>query len=128
LLAAARADGYMVGARDGNMYCHGMATLALAELWGMTGDEEIKPVLKKAINLIVGCQSKEGGWRYNPEPTGADISVTIMQVMALRSAKNGGMHVPDDTLKKAIDYIEFCYDPRSGGFQYQPNSAALGLA
>src|SRR5690242_13672238 len=30
-------DGYLVGARGGNMYCHGMATLALAELWGSTG-------------------------------------------------------------------------------------------
>jgi len=128
LLASGRPDGYLVGARGGNMYCHGMATLALAELWGMTGDEDVKPVLKKAVNLIIGCQSKEGGWRYNPDPTEADISVTIMQVMALRSAKNGGMHVPDDTLAKAIDYIEFCYDPRTGGFQYQPKSAEVGFA
>jgi squalene cyclase len=128
LMASARTDGYLIGVRGGNMYCHGIATLALAELWGMTGDEEVKPVLKKAIDLIVGCQSPEGGWRYNPDPTGADISVTIMQVMALRSAKNGGMHVPDETLKKAIDYINRCYEPRSGGFQYQPGSQAPGFA
>src|SRR5262245_25803455 len=36
LMAAARDDGYVIGARGGNMYCHGMATLALAELWGQT--------------------------------------------------------------------------------------------
>src|SRR6266545_1768127 len=54
LIAAARPeDGYLVGARGGNMYCHAMATLALAELWGQTGDTEIKPVLKKAVDLIV---------------------------------------------------------------------------
>src|SRR5262245_39949843 len=35
LLASARDDGYLVGTRGGNMYCHGMATLALAELFGM---------------------------------------------------------------------------------------------
>ena len=29
-----------------------------------------------------------------------------MQVMALRAAKNSGLHVPDETLKKAIDYIK----------------------
>ena len=39
-------DGYLVGGRGGNMYCHGMATLALAELWGSTGNDEIKPLLK----------------------------------------------------------------------------------
>jgi len=88
LIASARPDGYLVGAHGGNMYCHAMATLALAELWGMTGDDEIKPVLKKAVELIIRCQNHEGGWRYEPVPSGADISVTIMQVMALRGAKD----------------------------------------
>src|SRR5438105_9067926 len=55
LMAAARSDGYLVGARGGNMYCHAMATLALAELWGSTGDDDIKAVVLKAVNLIVRC-------------------------------------------------------------------------
>jgi hypothetical protein len=130
LLASSRQpDGYLIGARGGNMYCHGMATLALAELWGNTGDDSIRPALKKAVDLIVRCQHRqEGGWRYEPAPTGADISVTIMQVMALRAAKNAGLHVPDETLKKAIKYIERCYNAREGGFTYQPHSGAPGFA
>jgi squalene cyclase len=129
LLAASREnDGYLAGARGGNMYCHAMATLALAELWGMTGDDEIKPVLKKAVELIVKCQSPEGGWRYQPVPYGADISVTIMQVMALRAAKNGGIHVKDEVLNKAIGYIKSCYRPATGGFTYQPGSGSPGFA
>jgi squalene cyclase len=128
LLASSREkDGYLVGARGGNMYCHAMATLCLAELWGMTGDEEIKPVLRKAVELIVGSQSPNGGWRYNPQPGDSDISVTIMQVMALRAAKNSGLHVPDQTLEKAIGYIKSCYD-QSGGFTYQPGNRAPGFA
>jgi hypothetical protein len=122
LLASARDDGYLIGSRGGNMYCHAMATLALAELWGMTGETDVKPVLKKAIDLIIGAQSPEGGWRYEPRPSGADISVTIMQVMALRAAKNGGLHVPDATMERAIAYINRCYDPRTGAFSYQPGS------
>jgi hypothetical protein len=122
LLSSAREDGYLVGTRGGNMYSHAMATLALAELWGMTGDKDIKPVLTKAVDLIVGCQNREGGWRYEPRPTGADISVTIMQVMALRAAKNSGLHVRDETMRRAIGYIKRCYSPRSGGFSYQPGS------
>jgi squalene cyclase len=124
LISSAREDGYLIGARGGNMYCHGMATLALAELWGMTADKDIRPVLKKAVDLIVGCQSRDGGWRYEPRPTGSDISVTIMQVMALRAAKNSGLHVPDETMKKALDYIKRCYDRLSGGFAYQPGQRA----
>jgi prenyltransferase beta subunit len=128
LIAAARSDGYLIGSRGGNMYCHAMATLALAELWGMGGDDEIKPVLTRAVELIVKCQNHEGGWRYDPQPTGADISVTIMQVMALRAAKSSGLHVPDETLKRAIAYIKSCHHEWSGGFVYQPGSGQPGFA
>jgi squalene cyclase len=129
LVAASRpTDGYLVGARGGNMYCHGMATLALAELLGQTGDDELRPVVKKAVDLIIRSQNTEGGWRYQPTPTGADISVTIMQVMALRAAKNGGVHVPDDVLKKAIGYVEACYQPSTGGFSYQAGRGSPGFA
>ncbi len=110
------------------MYCHAMATLALAELYGQTGDDLLKEPVKKATDLIVRSQAANGGWRYEPQPTGADMSVTIMQVMALRAAKNSGMHVPDSTLKKAIAYINSCYRPTSGGFTYMPSSGAPGFA
>jgi hypothetical protein len=128
LLATAREDGYLVGARGGNMYCHGMAALALTQVYGMTGDEEVKKVTKKAIDLIVKTQNNEGGWRYDPSPTGADISVTIMQVMALRGAKDSGLQVPDKTMRDSLKYINRCRDPRSGGYRYQPYSSGPGFA
>jgi prenyltransferase beta subunit len=121
-------DGYLIGSRAGNMYCHAMSTLALSQLWGMTGDRELRRVLERAVELIVRCQSPEGGWRYEPQPTGADISVTIMQVMALRAAKSSGLYVPDDTLRRALTYINNCRDPASGGYRYQPESREPGFA
>ena len=54
-------------------------------------------------------------------PRDADISVTVLQVVALRAAKNGGLDVPQKTIDNAIDYVKSCYHPRSGGFTYQPN-------
>src|SRR5262245_3286258 len=128
LLATAREDGYLVGTRGGNMYCHGMAALALTQVYGMTGDEEVKKVTKKAIDLIVKTQNNEGGWRYDPSPTGADISVTIMQVMALRGAKDSGIQVPDKVMKDSIAYVNRCRDDRTGGYKYQPYSAGPGFA
>ena len=132
LMASQRDDGYIVN-RAGNMYCHGMATLALSQVWGMTGDDDVKKCLKKAVELIIKCQSKDGsvnhgGWRYEPVPSGADISVTIMQVMALRGAKDSGIHVPDETMKRALSYINSCYDESTGGYTYQPRSRAPGFA
>ena len=128
LCATARADGYLVGARGGNMYCHGMATLALTQAYGTTADEDVKKVTKEAIKLIIKTQNNEGGWRYDPSPTGADISVTIMQVMALRGAKDAGIHVPDKTMADALKYVNRCYDRRTGGYKYQPFSSGAGYA
>jgi prenyltransferase beta subunit len=128
LLASAQENGYLVSGTVGNMYCHGMATLCLTQLFGMTGDEEVKKTLKKAVDLIVKSQNYEGGWRYEPQPTGADISVTIMQVMALRGAKDSGLHVPDKTMKEALKYINHCYDEYSGGYTYQPGNRSPGFA
>ncbi len=131
LIASAREpDGLLIGARGGgqSMYSHGIATLTLSQLWGTTQDDSIRPVLKRAVDLIIRCQNPQGGWRYNPTPQDADISVTVMQVMALRAAKNAGLHVPDQTLKKAIEYIESCKVKDSGGYSYQPRAGGAEFA
>ena len=75
---------------QGPMYGHGFATLFLGEVYGMTGDEQVKEKLQKAIRLIQKTQNAEGGWRYQPVPYDADISVTICQVMALRARARRG--------------------------------------
>ena len=71
----------------------------------------------KAVELIVGTQNEEGGWRYNPVPYDADVSVTICQVMALRSARNSGIKVPKQTIDRAVEYVRKCQNP-DGGFKY----------
>ena len=102
----------------GPMYGHGFATLFLGELYGMTPEDRcIREALVKAIELIVGTQHEEGGWRYNPVPVDADISVTICQIMALRSARNAGIKVPKRTIDRAVQYVRACQNP-DGGFKY----------
>jgi hypothetical protein len=128
LMANAAENGYLIGPKGGNMYAHGMATLALSQAWGMTQDEDVKKTLKKAVDLICRSQNSEGGWRYEPAPTGADISVTIMQVMALRGAKDSGINVSDDVMKKAVAYINRCRDSKTGGYRYMPSSGGSGFA
>ena len=109
----------------GPMYGHGFATLFLGEVYGMTqgGDEteqakRLHEALVKAVRLIVQTQNDEGGWRYNPVPTDADVSVTICQVMALRSARNAGLEVPKSTIDRAVEYVRQCQNT-DGGFRYQ---------
>lgn len=106
----------------GPMYGHGFAALLLGEVYGMTGDERLREPLLKSIKLIVNTQNHEGGWRYQPVPYDADISVTICQVMALRSARNAGLSVPKETIDRAIDYVRKCQEPNDGGFRYMLSS------
>src|SRR5215207_2156141 len=99
------------------MYGHGFATLFLAEIYGMTGNEEVKEKLSNAVKLIQRTQNHEGGWRYQPAPYDADISVTITQVMALRAARDAGIKVEKEVMEKAIGYIKKC-QCGDGGFSY----------
>ena len=106
----------------GPMYGHGFATLLLGEVYGMTGDERVREPLLKAVKLIVNTQNPEGGWRYQPWPYDADLSVTICQVMALRSARNAGIAVPKKTIERAIAYVHKCQNKQDGGFRYMLSS------
>ncbi|MBM4033682.1 MAG: terpene cyclase/mutase family protein [Planctomycetes bacterium] len=126
--------GYLGGTNQG-MYEHGLATLALAEVWGMTNKEEVRDILKRAVGVILRAQHPEGGWRYQPQPIDADISVTVMQIVALASAAEAGILVPAETIRKATAYVKKCQDPLKGGFGYTPgggpnaslSSSAAGL-
>lgn len=109
----------------GPMYGHGFATLFLGEIYGMTGDENVKERLLKAVHLIEKTQNSEGGWRYQPVPYDADISVTICEIMALRSARDAGVKVERDVIDKAIHYVETCQNP-DGGFCYQSDMHGAG--
>jgi hypothetical protein len=113
---------------NGPMYGHGFATLFLGEVYGMTPGgadtdlaERTHEALVKAVRLIERTQNDEGGWRYNPVPYDADISVTICQIMALRSARNAGIEVNKDTIDRAVEYVRRCQNP-DGGFKYQASS------
>lgn len=124
LLKTGRAGGGYIGE---SMYEHGLATLALSEAWGMSSrGDEIRDALKKAVDVILRSQNNEGGWRYQPKPESADVSITVMQIMALASAKEAGILVPDQTVKKALAYVKRCQNA-NGGFGYQ-NSGSPGFA
>ena len=120
LLAHSQSSGFIAGpdSSRGPMYGHGFATMFLAECHGMTARKELRERLVKAVRIIVQSQNEAGGWRYQPVPEDADISVTICQVMALRTAKNAAIAVPSETIDRAIRYIKNSQNS-DGGFAYQ---------
>jgi prenyltransferase beta subunit len=121
LLDAVQPDGLFRDVSQGQyMYSHGIATIALAEMFGESRNPSLRPKLERLIQVILKAQSPEGGWRYTPQPKDADISVTVMQVVALRAAQNAGFSVPQEVIDHALAYVHRCYVPAQGGFSYQP--------
>ncbi len=125
ILSTQREDGYLASAMGtGRMYGHALATLAMSEVYGMDPEPRVESCVRKAVDLIVAAQSPNGGWRYNPAPGDHDLSVTVMQIVALRAANNAEIPVPEETIKKAIGYVHACNHPENGGFSYQPGGGA----
>jgi len=110
-------------ATHGPMYSHGFGALFLAEAYGMTHRPEIREKLQKAIRLIIDTQNREGGWRYQPVPRDADLSVTICQINALRAARNAGLFVPKETVAACIRYVKLSQNA-DGGFRYMLQGGA----
>lgn len=106
--------------KDGSqMYGHGITTLMLAEMLGMGTDDQMDQLIRrrltKAVELILRAQqvpkpdSAKGGWRYQPDTSQSDLSVTVWQLLALRSAKNAGIKVPSSAIDDAVQYVKSCY-------------------
>ena len=104
VLSAVNDDGY-IAAYDSRMYSHAFATLFLAEIYGMTHREDVKPKLQKAVDFIVKSQNDAGGWRYEPYAVESDMSIVVCQVLALRAARNIGIRVPKSTVDRAARYV-----------------------
>lgn len=117
VLQSVESNGF-IAVNGSRMYSHAFATLFLAEVYGMTGRDDVRKKLKLATNLIVQAQNSAGGWRYQPGATESDMSITVCQVMALRAAKNAGIHVPKETVDAAIGYVKASY-MSSGAYLYQ---------
>lgn len=127
VLAAQQPNGLIATTGGHEMYHHGICTLMLAEVAGMTDSQlgkEVRTALEKAVAVLLEGQRmtgpNAGGWRYRVESLDADLSVTGWQLLALRAAKNLGCDVPAARIDLAVEYVKRCRDPFTHGFCYQP--------
>lgn len=134
LLANKKQNGdFRVPGSENAMYSQGIAALALAEAYGVTGDPGLKAPVQSAVDFIVNAQNpSDGGWRYYLQEPG-DTSVFAWQIMALRSAKAAGLEVPDHTFLRARGWLEHVAGGHSGGlYGYRdrnplPSLVAVGM-
>lgn len=100
-----------------SMYHHGFATLALAEAYGSVDESLLweggKPTrsIGQTLDLAIRCaatsqkKNRLGAWRYSPDATDADTSVTGAVLMGLLACRNAGLDVPDETINGGMEYM-----------------------
>jgi len=133
LVAMQKADGSF----SASTYAHAIATLALCEALGMTGDKQLVKPAQAAVNLIQKGQAKDGSWGYKYGDEG-DTSILGWQVQALHAAKMcKELKVDQKVLDKAVKFLESVSSRAKGGttkclFGYRkpepkPSLTAVGL-
>ena len=101
-----------------SMYNHGFAMLAMAEAYGAvddrnlwTGNEPNRRTIGQSLELAARAAIRShdknpvGGWRYSPDATDADTSVSGAVLVGLLAARNAGIEIPDKSIDKAINYF-----------------------
>jgi len=124
------------GIMGNSMYHHGFAMLGLSEAYGAVdernlwtdrkGPRSIGQALELAVRAAITSQKKNpnGAWRYSPDGSDADTSVSGAVFVGLLAARNAGIEVPDDVINKAIAFYvsmtsaggEVAYAGGLGGF------------
>jgi prenyltransferase beta subunit len=90
------------------MYCHGIATYAAAEAYGMQNDPTSNTMLRdpllRAVRFILDNQNPDGGWRYEKGQK-SDISMSGWQLMALKSAEIAGVNIPREAKSRMVGFL-----------------------
>lgn len=131
-IAHQKPNGYM-GDDSGKMYSHCAATLLLSEVSGMVEPDRqarVRTALGSATTLILTAQAvkkknplNQGGWRYSPNSTDADMSLTGWAIMSLRAGRMNGAPVPDSAIRNAMVYVRN-QEAKKGGFTYEHDRGA----
>ena len=98
--------GSLGGSGQKPMYAQAIATIALAEAYAMTKDEEYRKAVKEAYRYILVSQhGSRGGWRYIAQKSG-DMSVTGWIVMAIKACENAGVESDPETKRLAKAFVD----------------------
>jgi hypothetical protein len=117
LVGRQRADGSFAGDAEffAALYCHGMATIAVAECLAMTGDESLRPAVERGVAHTLAMQHPAtGGWRYAAGDRG-DTSQCGWQVMVLATARNAGLGGFDAAEARSRVFLQSVASGAAGG-------------
>ncbi|MBX3460802.1 MAG: terpene cyclase/mutase family protein [Planctomycetes bacterium] len=77
---------------DHFVYNHAICMMAAAEVYGLSGDEVLRPIVDRAVEFTLRAQNPGMGWRYDIARGANDSSVTGWMVLALHTCEFVGVH------------------------------------
>jgi len=111
-------DFYSSGPPHQRLYTQAQCSIAICELYGMTKDSMYRQPAELAVKYAARAQDpKGGGWRYEPG-NDSDTSVTGWFVIALQSAKMGGLKVDDAVLDGISKYLDSAQENEGRRYAY----------
>ena len=122
LIKHQQTDGNLAKGEPQMMYPHGLATIALCEAYGLSGDAQVGRAAQRAVDFIVAAQNAEtGGWRYMPKEAG-DTSVLGWQLTALKSARMADLKVDKAAFTGDGKWLDSVAVHDGAEYSYQPAS------
>ncbi len=88
---------------DDRVYGQAIATMALCEAYGMSGDSRYREPAQRAINYIMSQMTPYGGFGYDVERD--DTSVTGWHIMAIKSARLAGLDMPSFAEERSRHFL-----------------------
>ncbi|HYG78056.1 MAG TPA: hypothetical protein VEK08_23825 [Planctomycetota bacterium] len=87
------------------LYNHGLATLAMSEAAGISGDKTVRASAQKGIDFILRTQAPEGGWNFQGNAQGdSETPLSAWNVQALYAAREAGLKVSEDAFNRALEF------------------------
>lgn len=131
LRGQARETSFGTDLQNGSMYGHGIATLALAEAFVLTGDEDLRELVEGTTMFCASAQHAQGGWGYVPGGP-ADITLTAWQIVALKTAEQQKIWSPSKVIPSAKGFVQTLANESRSRFGYkspdpQLSTTAMGL-
>jgi hypothetical protein len=137
----------------GNTYNESLATLAMCEAYGLSGQKRWRESAEKGVKFLLESQRRDPhdpsdkalwGWRYDPRAAydteeakktypdprdlrqaahESDISATTWAVMALKDAEIVGIEVPREAMEGAMNFCKWVTTKERGVAYMDPKDA-----
>jgi len=88
------------------MYTQGIATMAMAEAYAMTGRKDCMKAAELGLGYILRKQPPHGAFGYTGP--GNDVSVTGFQIQAIKACLAAGIDVPETAKERTEKFLKIC--------------------